>query len=299
MANQLRGIIPALITPFTPSGAPDLGSLEKLVEFLATSGAGGLLLFDHLEEADQLTLPEMQVIVTTVIRQTAGRIPVVVRLKSAEPSQAVHLSGEGAVTAFMAPPPRTQPPDSQFKVTIFRTFKVAARVPIILDYTFPSGNSPLEAAEKDGLLESLEDVDAIRVNYPPAGPLISALRERSSGLTSTISGLSGRHIIDALDRGAEGATTLCCIPEPFINILRYREHGSLIEAMKTYNDFLPLLSLMTQTGAMATACERIILARRGWIASDTRRNPSYSPDAKQRSDLFTLFEKLSQRFQLA
>jgi len=298
MAFRLDGIIPALVTPFTPGGAPDLESLEKLVEHLVTAGARGLLLFDNTGETERLTLPEMQVIVSTVIRQAGDRIPVVVNLKSAEPAQAVHLSGNGAVSAFMAPPPRTHAPESQLKITPFRAFKRAARVPVIMDYTFPPGISPLEAAESDGLLDSLDEIDIVRVNQPPAGPLISALRARSSGLTSTITGLSGLHIVDALDRGAEAATTFCCIPEPLIALLKYREHGSTAEAMNTYDEILPLLSLMGQTSAMATACEKIILARRGWIANDTRRNPSYSPDAKQRSDLFTMYEGLAKKYEL-
>jgi len=299
MVRQLGGIIASLITPFTQGGAPDLESLEKLTEHLIKAGAGALLLFDRNSESDRLTLPEMQVIVATVTRQTAGRIPVVVSLKNAEPTQAVHLSGKGAVTAFMAPPPRTLPPDLLLKITLFRTFKHAAQVPVILDYTYPPGISPLEAAETDGLLDSLDEIDIVRVNQAPAGPLLSALRERSSGLTATISGLSGLHIIDALDRGAIGATTLCCLPEPFCNIIKYREHNSIAEATKTYEELLPLLSLITQTSTMATACEKIILARRGWINSDVRRDPSYSPDSKQRSDLFTLYEHLAQILQLS
>ena len=298
MTVHLGGIIPALITPFTEGGAPDLNSVENLAENLISAGANGLLLFDRNSESDRLSLPEMQVIVSTVTRQAAGRIPVIVSLKSAEPAQAVHLAGKGAVAAFMAPPPRPHPPESQLKITLFRTIKHAAQVPVILDYTFPPGISPLEAAEADGLLDSLDEIDMVRVNQPPAGPLISALRSRSSGLTSTIAGLSGLHIVDALDRGAAGATTLCCIPEPFCNIVKYREHGSHSEATKAYEELLPLISLINQTPAMATACEKIILCRRGWINSDVRRDSSYSPDAKQRSDLFTLYEGLAKKLQL-
>lgn len=298
MTIRLGGILPALVTPFTPGGAPDLESLEVLTGHLAASGAGGLLLFDHASEAEKLTLPEMQAIVETVVRKTAGSIPVIVSIGNTDPQQAAHLAGNGAVTAFMAPSPRTLPPESRLNAPLFRSFKKAAGIPVILDYTFPAGNSPLESAENDGLLDSLDMVDSVRVNQPPAGPLISALRERSGGATPIISGLSGMHILDSLDRGAGGATTLCCIPEAFTSITRYLEHGAHKEANRTYDELLPLLSLATQSVAMTTACEKTILARRGWISSDARRNPSYNPDAKQRSDLFTLYENLAQIFQL-
>lgn len=47
--EQLRGIIPAIITPFTPEGEVDLKGLERLTEYLISKGVHGIMCSEGFE----------------------------------------------------------------------------------------------------------------------------------------------------------------------------------------------------------------------------------------------------------
>jgi len=296
MPIQLKGILPALVTPFTPNGELDSESLGKLVDHLVKAGVGGILLFDSTAEAEGLAGNEALEALRTAVRWAGGRVPVIAAVRRSDPGEARQFEASGA-DALLFAPPRTLPPESQLNLGPWRDIRRSVSLPLILDYASPHSGSPADAAAADGLLASLPDIGFVRVDSAPVGPLVSAIRENSGGRTATFSGLSGRMMTDALDRGAAGATTLCSLPEPFVSVMRYREHGAQEESVHAFEELLPALSLITQSPGMVAACEKVLLVRRGWIASDFRRAASYEPDAKQRADLFTQLERLEKYFQ--
>ncbi len=93
MSSQvLHGIIPAVLVPFTPEGAVDEPALRAYVEFLIEAGVHGLFPLGTNGEGPLLSVPERQRVAEVVVRQAAGRIPVVLQTGAITTAETVTLS---------------------------------------------------------------------------------------------------------------------------------------------------------------------------------------------------------------
>jgi len=77
-ASKIEGIIPVMITPFKDSGEIDYAGLEKLIEWYIANGSDGLFAVCQSSEMQFLSLKERAELGRFVVRQAAGRVPVVV-----------------------------------------------------------------------------------------------------------------------------------------------------------------------------------------------------------------------------
>src|SRR5205809_109630 len=78
-----RGVFPISATPFSPDGALDLESLDRLVDFYLALRVHGLTLLGIMGEAPKLTPEESRAVVRRALARVAGRVPVVVGVSSA------------------------------------------------------------------------------------------------------------------------------------------------------------------------------------------------------------------------
>lgn len=76
--TEFRGIIPPVLTPFTPSGELDLPSLDRLVDHLVDAGVDGLFALGSSGQVAYLTDAQRGTVVRRIVARTAGRVPVVV-----------------------------------------------------------------------------------------------------------------------------------------------------------------------------------------------------------------------------
>ncbi len=72
------GVFVIAVTPFTETGALDLESADRMVDFYLEKGATGLTLLGMMGEAPKLTAEESAIVVRRVLARVAGRVPVVV-----------------------------------------------------------------------------------------------------------------------------------------------------------------------------------------------------------------------------
>ena len=73
---MFRGSMPALVTPFK-NGELDLDTLKHLVEWHIEQGSTGLVPVGTTGESPTLTHDEHETVIETVVKTTAGRVPVV------------------------------------------------------------------------------------------------------------------------------------------------------------------------------------------------------------------------------
>ncbi|MFB2595370.1 dihydrodipicolinate synthase family protein [Paracoccus sp. p4-l81] len=76
-ATQFHGIIPPVVTPFTPDGRVDHDALAGVVEHLLAGGVHGLFPLGSTGQVAYLTEADRRAIIDTVVRTTAGRVPVI------------------------------------------------------------------------------------------------------------------------------------------------------------------------------------------------------------------------------
>jgi 4-hydroxy-tetrahydrodipicolinate synthase len=78
MTRKIEGIIPVMLTPFTDEGEIDYPGLERLIEWYLDKGADALFAVAQSSEMQFLTLAERAALGHFVVKQVAGRVPVVV-----------------------------------------------------------------------------------------------------------------------------------------------------------------------------------------------------------------------------
>lgn len=78
VAKKIEGIVPVMITPFTDAGEIDYAGLERLIEWYIAKGSDALFAVCQSSEMAFLSLAEREALAKFVVRQAAGRVPVVV-----------------------------------------------------------------------------------------------------------------------------------------------------------------------------------------------------------------------------
>ena len=78
MPTRIDGIVPVMLTPFTPHGEIDYAGLERLIEWYLAHGSDALFAVCQSSEMQYLSLAERAALARFVVRQVDGRVPVVV-----------------------------------------------------------------------------------------------------------------------------------------------------------------------------------------------------------------------------
>jgi 4-hydroxy-tetrahydrodipicolinate synthase len=78
MTRTIEGIIPVMLTPFNDAGEIDYAGLERLIEWYLDKGADALFAVAQSSEMQFLSLAERGALGRFVVKQVAGRVPVLV-----------------------------------------------------------------------------------------------------------------------------------------------------------------------------------------------------------------------------
>jgi 4-hydroxy-tetrahydrodipicolinate synthase len=112
MRIMIKGSLPALVTPFN-DGQLDLDTLKKLVEWHIEQGSHGLVPVGTTGESPTLSHSEHDLVVETVVKAAAGRIPVVAGAGSNNTAETVRLvkaaKAAGADAALVVTPYYNKP----------------------------------------------------------------------------------------------------------------------------------------------------------------------------------------------
>jgi len=88
----LRGIIPALVTPFTAEGNPDQEALREIVDFQLKQSVNGFFVCGTTGFGPAMATDERKKVAETVIHETRGRVPVIVQVGSVDPHASIELA---------------------------------------------------------------------------------------------------------------------------------------------------------------------------------------------------------------
>lgn len=106
--NDIKGVIPALVTPFDENGKLDLQSGEKLVNSLIAKGIGGLYVTGSTGEGFLMTDDERMMFAQMVVSVVAHRVPVIVHVGDIGTDKsialALHAQKIGADAISSVPP---------------------------------------------------------------------------------------------------------------------------------------------------------------------------------------------------
>jgi len=92
----LRGVVPAIVTPFDHEGRVNVAVLERLTEHLVSSGVHAIMATGGTGEFPNLRPEERRVVLGAVARATGGRVPVIAGTAACSLDQTLELATDAA-----------------------------------------------------------------------------------------------------------------------------------------------------------------------------------------------------------
>ena len=135
---MFKGSMPALVTPFQ-DGAVDLETLKKLVEWHIDQGSHGLVPVGTTGESPTLTHEEHELVIDTVVKTAAGRIPVIAGAGSnntVEAMRFVQFAAAAGADAALVVTPYYNKPTQRGLMAHYEALHACAEIPIII-YNIP------------------------------------------------------------------------------------------------------------------------------------------------------------------
>ncbi|MGH8460299.1 MAG: 4-hydroxy-tetrahydrodipicolinate synthase [Stenotrophobium sp.] len=136
---MIKGSIVAIATPMYPDGGVDFDSLAALTEWHIDQGTDSIVAVGTTGESATLEVEEHIEVISRVVKQAKGRVPVIAGTGANSTSEAIELTrlgkGAGADAALLVTPYYNKPPQEG----LYRHFKAIAEavdIPIIL-YNVP------------------------------------------------------------------------------------------------------------------------------------------------------------------
>jgi 4-hydroxy-tetrahydrodipicolinate synthase len=160
--KQFRGTYTVLVTPFTPDGgAVDMAALCDLVDWQIAQGIHGLIPLGSTGEFLSLSDDENARVAEAVIRQAAGRVPVLIGTGAESTDEVIRLSRRaerlGADSVMIIPPFYSTPTEDE----LFHHFKrigEAIAIPIMVYNNPATANVDL----KPEFVARLSRIDNVR-----------------------------------------------------------------------------------------------------------------------------------------
>jgi 4-hydroxy-tetrahydrodipicolinate synthase len=309
MSNVLnadaKGVFVIAVTPFTESGAPDLASTDRMVDFYLESGATGLTILGILGEATKLTAEESRTFVKRVLARVAGRVPVVVGASAAGFAPMRELSTSvmdmGASGVMVAPAPTLRTDDQIVAYFDMVNATLGENCPWVLQDHPVSTGVQMSTSVVLRVLKNSPACVMLKHEDSPGLAKLSAIRAASDkGDLKRVSILTGNggglFLPEELTRGADGAMTGFAYPEMMVDVCKAHASGDIEKAHDIFDAYLPLARYEQQSN-IGLAVRKYLMAQRGAIASAALRKPGPKLSDADIADIDRLVRRQTRRLQ--
>ncbi len=291
-----EGFVAIAVTPLTADGAIDHAGIGPLMDFYVNCGAVGVTLLGVMGEAHRMTDGDARAVVDAALEAVAGRIPILVGVSDASLPRVTSLAeygmGRGCVGVMLQPLAGLQGDAAVVAYFSHVAAELGLEVPIcVQDFPKASGvHISLEAWK--GIIESCPSVAMLKAEDEPGLGKLAAIREaEQAGLRRVpiLTGNNGIHLVQELDRGADGAMTGFAFPDALAQVVKLHGDGQRTAAEDLFDRYLPVNRHELRTGI---AVRKEILRRRGAIATARARFPVKPLTALDHAELDSLLERL-------
>ncbi len=280
--TEIKGICPIVATPFTDNGEVDYESLDKLVKHLINGGCHAVTLFGIAGEYYKLSDDEREKMAQVTIKaakEAGGKTIISVTDHSTEVAvkRAKHFEEMGA-DCLMLLPPFFLKPGAKYLYEHMRAIANAVEIPIMAQYAPEQTGVAIPPETFCKLEKECPNMIYYKIECKPAGPYVTNLMNLTDGKMKIFVGNAGFQLIECMDRGAIGAMPGCSMYDVYLDIYNHYADGDRETAIQLHNKLLPMLNHIRQNVEQIISFEKRILQRRGIIASDYCRKPSYDTD---------------------
>ncbi|MBI5305680.1 MAG: dihydrodipicolinate synthase family protein [Chloroflexi bacterium] len=250
---MLTGIIPAFLTPLTPDDRVDTNGLCELVEFLIGSGVNGLYLCGSTGEGLLLTEDERRLVVETVVRQVAHRVPVIAHVgaiaTSVSERLAQHARACGADAVASIPPFYYNAGQTGIATHYQRIAAATQGLPLYI-YNIPEATQVQLSAALIANLFKTQTIQGLK--YTSYDMLtLRDIMETCPGL-NVLSG-PDEMLLPFLVMGVQGGigTTYNCMPRLFLELYAAWQCGNLKRAQELQFQIDRIILVIAQYGVIA------------------------------------------------
>jgi 4-hydroxy-tetrahydrodipicolinate synthase len=296
--HTASGVYAIAVTPFTPDGAVDTASVDRMTDFYLSCGVSGLTILGMMGEAPKLDAAEALAISSQVVRR--ANVPVVVGVSApgfaAMRSLAHGVMELGAAGVMIASPPSLRTDDQIVNYYAQAMAVIGTDIPFVIqDYPLV-----LTVAMSPKVIRRIvmDNPSCVMLKHEdwPGLEKISALRafqlDGSLRPLSILTGNGGLFLDFELERGADGAMTGYAFPDMLVDVVKLAQEGQRDAAHDLFDAHLPLIRYEQQQG-IGLAVRKYVLQKRGAIAYDTQRAPGASLSATARAEIDYLLRRLA------
>jgi 4-hydroxy-tetrahydrodipicolinate synthase len=263
----------------------DEDSFQSLIRHLIATNVSGLTLFGLATEFYKLTDDErarMQVLLlaeTSHSESVGGIISITDHSWEVACQRARDAEAQG-VDALMLLPPYFLGPSEDAILEHLKRVIGSVKIPVIVQYAPVQTGVRITPEVFLKLRDLLPNADFIKVETQPPGRYVSQLFARSEGRLKSLVGYAGVQMPDVLARGSVGIQPGCSFTEIYVELWK-RWQTDQVEFKILHDKLLPYINYWMQGVELIIKAEKVILKRRGIIASDYCRSPSYDLDERE------------------
>ncbi len=238
--ESLRGIVPAVVTPFRADESIDYTAWQKLIEFLISSGVHGLFVVGGQGEFFALTEEERTVATRFCVQAVNKRIPVYANVGAVTTRETIRLArqaeADGVDYAVVITPYYLKPSAGELADHYVEVCR-SVRLPV-LAYNIPE-RTGVEITP--GIVRHVRQEQANFVGLKDSSGELKLVPE---WIAAGLSVFIGRDhmILDGLKLGCVGAVTACAnvAPRAFVDLYNAFRAGNLEEAARVQAVVEPL-----------------------------------------------------------
>ena len=288
-----RGTATALVTPFKKDGPVDETTLRELVDFQLEGRVEAIVPVGSTGEGATLGEDEQTGVITAVVEQVNGKVPVIAGASSNSTHKAVQLALEArkaGATAILSVAPYYNKPTQEGIYEHFSAIADAVEIPIVI-YNVPGRTASNIAAETVlRLAEEIPYIVGVKEASANFSQIMEILRHRPAGF-GVWSG-DDNLTLPLVALGADGVISVVSneVPRLFSELVRHALKGRWEKARALHFKLLPLMDLnFVESNPIPV---KAVLSRMGMI-EEHYRLPLVPPGAASRKQIDKVLKDLN------
>ncbi len=291
MTHKFSGVIPILATPFNEDESLDVGSWQRMIEFMVELGVDGITILGVLGESNRLSDQEREALIKSAVATVKRRIPLIVGTSHSGSAAAAYLSRMAedlGADAVMVAPAKEQVPNDERVVEYYRRISTGTRLPIVLQDHPASTEVHMSVPLILRIINEVASVVCIKAEAVPTPPKIRAIREGLSRPVVILSGLGALYAPFDLEAGSNGFNTGFAFPEVLMALVTAAKAKDFDRLHALYARFASLIVFEQQPGL---AIRKEILRLRGLINCNRVRHPGATVSPPIAAELSALIRR--------
>lgn len=244
----LKGVIPAVLTPFDDSGKLDIEGLKKNLRFLINKKVHGVMVNGSTGEAASLSREERVQVINTAVKEVNNQIPVIAGTGAPSTSDTLTYTKdayEAGADAAMIVTPFYLIPNETGLVKHFKTISDNVNIPIVL-YHIPQHTGVYLPPNKiDNLCKQIPNIVAVKDSYGNIGEFAQTVKLAGDNVSILTGG--DDILLPAFAAGAHGAIIALgnIAPGMAVELFESVQKGELKKAQDIYVKLLPIASAIS------------------------------------------------------